>query len=445
MDAWKMSPQKRAPGLGSAAGCLVLSLGLVLGIVTLVSGHLQKGQQEPRKGAEARTEQALKGEKVLDTLTRLASETDSLGNSFPITHRGKRYTVKSSLDPKLQAYLLELLGRSGTLKSAAVVLSPRTGRVLAMASHQGRGGNENLCTKAAFPAASLFKIVAAAAAIEHAGFTPEMPVAYEGGKYTLYPRQLREHVGRYANRTSFREAFADSINPVFGRLGIYDLGEKTIAASAERFLFNRPIPFEIPVDKSPFRMPGDDMELAGVASGLNKTTLISPLHAALIASTIANNGTMMAPWSVDTILGQEGETVYRRTLKRLATPVSMDTAEDLRTLMQETVSSGTCQRTLGALASRRAFKDVEMGAKTGTINDLTGQYRIDWVAAYGLPAEGAQAVAVAVVAMHDKGRGLKATEIGRRLMQYQFEGSDTVQAVPPARPKTAAHRPRKGR
>ena len=100
--------------------------------------------------------------------------------------QGTRYIVHYSINPSLQTRASELLQRSMTLKAAAVVVRPGDGRVLAMVSHDTDRTGENLCVKAGFPAASLFKIVSAAAAIEGADFSPDRIVSFQGGKYTLY-------------------------------------------------------------------------------------------------------------------------------------------------------------------------------------------------------------------------------------------------------------------
>jgi penicillin-binding protein A len=89
-----------------------------------------------------------------------------------LEHNGAALTVETSIVPALQQYASSLLDRSMTHAAAAVVLRPETGEILAMAQSRGENGGDNLCLKADLPAASLFKIVAAAAAIEARGLSP---------------------------------------------------------------------------------------------------------------------------------------------------------------------------------------------------------------------------------------------------------------------------------
>ena len=310
---------------------------------------------------------------------------------------------------------------SRTLQAAVVVLGPDDGRILAMASHDSSGNSENLCIKADFPAASIFKSVSAAAALESAGFTPDRPVFFRGGKHTLYKSQLKETKGRYTSETSFRNSFASSINSVFGKLGIYDLGQDVIYEYANKFLFNQVIPFDLPVEVSSINVPVDDFGLAEIASGFNKRTLISPLHAALLTSAVANNGIVMKPWLIGSILDESGDVLYQGRPSIMTLPISRKTAEDLKVLMRDTVFYGTCRKSFQALRRKKVFKNVELGAKTGTINDIKDQFKYDWLTAYALPRNGTKAICIAVLGVHGEKLGIKANELGRYIINYHFK------------------------
>ena len=112
---------------------------------------------------------------------------------------------------------------------------------------------------------------------------------------------MKKTKNKYTNKTSFKKAFASSVNSVFGKLGIFDLGQEVMSDYADKFLFNEIIPFDFPVEMSTIQIPDDDYGLAEIASGFNRKTMISPLHAALLASVVANNGIMMSPWLVEKI------------------------------------------------------------------------------------------------------------------------------------------------
>jgi len=352
------------------------------------------------------------------TLKKLDWSSVNLSDRFSFRQDGISITVESTLDPELQQYIIDLLKRSGTEKAAVVALRPDDGRILAMVSYDKRGHHERLCLKADFPAASLFKIVSAAAALEESGFTPQKPVYYNGRKYTLYKRQLKQTHNRYTQKMPFKKAFGLSINPVFGKLGIYTLGRETMTACAEKFCFNQSIPFDLPVQKSVVHVPEQDFGLAEIASGFNKITRISPLHAALLAATVANDGVMMKPWVIKRIYGEGGELLFENRPRQLTTAIDRNTANDLRIMMQETVKSGTCRRSFWRLRKKKCFRNVEMGAKTGTINDRNDEFKYDWLTAFVLPPDGKKSLCIAVMGVHGKVLGIRANRLGRYIIDH---------------------------
>ena len=338
-----------------------------------------------------------------------------------LEHNGSVLTLETSILPELQRYASNLLSRSRTHAAAAVIVRPETGEILAMAQSNGENRKENMCLKADLPAASLFKIVAAAAAIEARGFSPETELTFQGGKYTLYRSQLKQQDrGRYTVRTTLRDAFADSINPVFGKLGIYELGRELMEEYAARFLFDRPIPFDLPLDISRFDPPDEEFAMAEIASGFNKRTLISPLHAALIAAAVPNEGVIMEPWLVKSVRDGQGQVLFEARPKVLARAIQAGTAHSLRDLMSVTANEGTARSAFRPLQRRKTFQDFDFGAKTGSINDPTNQYRVDWLAAYALPGGGRGGLSVAVVAVHGEKLGIRARDIVRQLIDEYF-------------------------
>ncbi len=255
---------RRFPSFALYSGCFFLILVLVICAGSWISGYRTQAGYSPsntRKQSGCLTED-LSRQDLSILLRDLDLNSGHSKDHFVVENGGVRYTIKSSLDPALQDYILRLLKRSRALQAAVVVLNHNDGRILAMASYEKSGNGENLCLKASFPAASLFKIVSAAAALESAGFTPDRNVFFDGSKHTLYRRQLKNRIGRYTSKTNFRKAFASSINSVFGKLGIYNLGQDVMADYADRFLFNRTIPFDIPVEMSIIHVPDDDFGLA---------------------------------------------------------------------------------------------------------------------------------------------------------------------------------------
>lgn len=344
--------------------------------------------------------------------------------AFTVDADGRELLVETTLDPGLQAYLSKLLRRSLTHQAAVVAMSPIDGRILAMVSYADGEPNliENLCLRSNYPAASIIKIVAAAAAIEAKGFNPEKVLTYRGRRYTLYRSQLENMIdkGPYTHEISFQRAFSSSINPVFGKIGIFHLGEFLINEYARKFLFNEPIPLEFPLTPSYIGVPSDDFGLAEIASGFNKQTLISPLHACMITGAVANRGTMMTPWMIRRIRDAEGKQVYAAGIEPLARPITESTALKMMDMMGDTMVNGTARKSFRTLRNKKAFQELDIGGKTGSINDREGRYKLDWLSAYVVPRDGRQPISLTVLAIHGEKLGIRSRSLARYILEHYY-------------------------
>jgi cell division protein FtsI/penicillin-binding protein 2 len=390
---------KKLPFLLTIAGVLLTVLVIFLLAGFRISdrwGRADQNSSPSEKDLKA-TQLKLTRKDLVVFLTDITGDPLALTDQIVHKNEGGRYTIRTTINAKLQNYIARLQNRSRTLQSAVVVLSPYDGRVIAMAGYDANGSTGNLSLKADYPAASLFKIVSAAAALESAGFTPDKTLYFRG-----------------------RKAFALSNNSVFGKLGIYDLGQDVLAGYAEKFLFNKPITFDLPLEISTIEVPPDDFGLAEIASGFNKKTLISPLHASLLAAVAAHRGEMPIPWLVETIQDDAGNIVYNADPGVLNSAVNSQTAADLKALMQDAVRYGTSRKAFRRLRRKRLFKKFELGAKTGTINDKMDRFKYDWLAAYALAPDGTRGICIGVLGVHGKILGTRSTELGRAIINYYF-------------------------
>ena len=331
---------------------------------------------------------------------------------------GNRFEIRTTIDEKLQKYVSRLIGWSRTLQTAVVVMNPYDGRILSMASRDSLGGGHDLCVRADFPAASLFKIVSASAALEAAGYSPDQQIFFVGSRYTLYRYQLNSSRGRNSVRTTLRKAFAVSNNAVFGKIGLYDLGPTLLMDFAHRFRFNQPIPFDLPVTASIAVVPTGEFGPAEMASGFNKETLVSPLHAALIASAVAADGRMAIPWLVAGISDHDSQVLYQARPAALDRPITRETALELKQMMQDGVRYGTTRTAFRQFRQSDKFKSMVFGSKTGTINDRRDRFKYDWIAAFALTPEPSDSICVAVLAVHGKLLGTRAVEMAGAIIRY---------------------------
>ena len=119
---------------------------------------------------------------------------------FEVTKEGQAITVVTSIHPALQNYLLDKLDRRNSRYIGIVALQPSTGKIVLMTGFDRHNPTHNTCLDNQYPAASIFKIVTAAAAVEQKGLSAGSKLKYNGNQETLYKSQLKEKSNRYTYR-----------------------------------------------------------------------------------------------------------------------------------------------------------------------------------------------------------------------------------------------------
>ena len=294
-----------------------------------------------------------------------------------------------TLDARLQKRLERTLSGYDVPYGATVLLDPRTGRVLAMAEHsRAEPGASNLSLQAISPAASIFKIVTAAALLEQ-GYSADQPVCYHGGQQRLAPRLLDDDSRRDNACLPLSTAFGFSANVVFAKLADRGLTPEVLRATADRFLFNAIIPFPSPVERSRAEIPRDRFGLANTAAGFGDVRL-SALHAAMLGAVIANRGVLVPPWMVELVQGTEPAPPLAEPMRIIDERV----AEALGAMMRETVTHGTAQRAFSR--PPRELRGVHVAGKTGSLNERRPFRDHTWFVGYA-PAEDPQVVVASLV------------------------------------------------
>lgn len=270
------------------------------------------------------------------------------------------------------------------------VIKPSDGSVLALAG---------LAVSAPQPPGSSFKIITAAAALQHgvAKMSSSYPVRTAA---TLSGVKLR-NAGDESCGGSLTNSFAHSCNSVFGPLGA-KLGAKRLVAAAERFGFNEQP--EIPAAKKSTIPAANDLRdsLAVGASAIGQDRdLATPLEMASVAATIANRGVRIKPW----LAGK------RNPRKRV---VSAKVAGQVRDMMVAVVQNGT--------GTAAAIPGVTVAGKTGTAElvSTADQAQRDenttaWFVAFA-PASKPR-VAVAVMLVGAGQGGASAAPIAKQVIQ----------------------------
>lgn len=329
-----------------------------------------------------------------------------------------------TLDHELQMKALELLGgRNG----AVVALDPQTGAVLALASNPSFDPNQEelqeiwgeihsseesillpRATQGLYPPGSTFKILTTAAAAKSAqlGFVWD-----DQGTIDVDGTIIHNFSSQNYGEVGLDEAFAKSINTYFAALGL-EMGEGSIENISRDFYFNRDIPFSLLVSTSIFPQESlNDAQLAATSIGQGQL-LVTPMHMALIAATIANDGTMMEPYLVQEVRMNSQRLVEDNTPTKLTSPLTTDMAQRIKELMIQVVETGT--------GTNAKITGISVAGKTGTAqNEREGEDHA-WFIGFA-PAEDPK-IAVAVLVEYSGSTGGKtAAPIAGKLMEFYLK------------------------
>lgn len=213
--------------------------------------------------------------------------------------------------------------------------------------------------------------------------------------------------GRHGQQT-LEWIFAQSCNTPFAEAAM-ELGQDRIRTTAENFGFNQSL--EVPLSVSPSRFPEDLDDAALAQSSLGQRDVAATaLQMNMVASAIANDGTLMRPQLIDTIRGADLTTLEQPQPEVYKNSTTPEVADQVTEMMKEVVRSGT--------AWQSRSDQVEIAAKTGTAQLGAGDSNVNsWITGFA-PADDPQ-VAVTLVYQntdYEAGHTLTATNM-KRIME----------------------------
>ncbi|MDO8486047.1 MAG: penicillin-binding transpeptidase domain-containing protein [Candidatus Limnocylindrales bacterium] len=381
-------------------------------------------------------------------LTGLAG--DPLTDAFA-KFGAQRYDPKDltlSLSHDLQQAAVSALGKR---RGAVVMLDPRTGEVLALASTPTYNASRlaNPATAAAtfealrdspaqpllpratlgrYVPGSVFKIVTAIAGLGSGAITAETT-------YTEQPRAERtgllvegfrvrdgHHPETGSTALDLIGATEVSCNIWYSLTGL-ETGGAALVDYAGRMGFGAPLPFDLPtaisqVTNGSGTDPGgfvDDVELANASFG-QAETFVTPLQMALVAATVANDGELMRPWLVTALSGAGGKrTIGPESMGRM---LSATDARAINEAMVQAVEGPLGRRfTSGAKVS-----GVTTAGKSGTAELGGSGEPHSWFIGFA-PADDPQVVIAVLVEQAGRG-GEVAAPIAGRLMTRWLKGGE---------------------
>ena len=272
-----------------------------------------------------------------------------------------RMRLEPTINPFLQARAESWLKPLKSRRAALVVVEPESGKVLVLAGVRHGRLDPGVALDSSAPAASLFKMVTAAAALEETGLEAESRLGYVGRPHTLYRFQLREKPRYRPQLVTLAKSFASSNNPVFARLGIFQVGGVMLTSYAHSLGFEKSLPFELPLRSGCLVKPANDYGVGEMASGFNRITSMSPLHAALVVSTFINGGHLPEPYIVKRLTSADGMVYYLGKPRLGPAIISPETCGQMQRLFEATVEMGTARKAFRRLSRDKVLKNPGAG------------------------------------------------------------------------------------
>ena len=374
-----------------------------------ITGYSSKG----KTGVEAAENFELQKvhNEVLQRINNIIKKEPVQGNDVVLT-----------VDMDIQSIAGNILGNK---KGAIVVMEPSTGRILALQAYPDFDPNTvaqnweflkddedsslvNRATQGLYPPGSTFKVITALAALQY--YNDWKDFTYEcTGEAVFENKVIHCYNNRVHGTVDMKKAIATSCNCYFAELG-KRVGAENIRKKAEDFYFNENYPFVLAHSTSQVALQKKSEENEIVETAIGKgNTLATPLHMAMIASAIANDGIMMKPYIVDHIQYYNGDISKTTVPEKIKQIISVEEADIITDMMISCVAEGT-----GTAAQ---IYGVDVAGKTGTAENATGSDH-SWFIGFA-PANDPK-IAVAVM-IENANQGGSATPIAGKVLQAALQ------------------------
>ena len=319
-----------------------------------------------------------------------------------------------TVDHDLQSHIRSLFGRYEVPAGGLVAIDPKTGQVLAYVGYEaGKGDSSGVVTDPGPPAASVFKIVTASALLD-AGVKSSTSVCYGGGMRGLVQADLIDSPKRDRWCATLADALGYSINAVFAKLADRHIDEARMTQYVSAFGFGQKLPFDLPTSPSPVDVPDSRLERARMAAGFWHSQM-SPLHGALVAATIANDGKMPYAAIVERIESGTGETLYEHTPRTFRQVLPRHTARQAGEMMTRTVTKGTSKKAFWDPKGRPFLPGIRVAGKTGTLSRYNPHRTYNWWVGYA-PVDDPKIAVAALVVNEPKWR-IKASYVAKEALR----------------------------
>jgi cell division protein FtsI (penicillin-binding protein 3) len=264
---------------------------------------------------------------------------DSVTVRRPVAGHNVTLTIDRSIQQKVQSVLDATVRSTRAHTATAIVLDPRTGEILAMATapsydnnavhdlsqYQFQRDSHNMAVEYSYEPGSTFKVVTFAAALTQGWLRPDTPFHNLPYKLQVGDRVIHDDVPRGPISLTAAQILQQSSN--VGTVTIAEMVQKEPLYSwIRKWGFGRPTGIGLH-EANPALLPPDRWYSSSIGNiPIGQGIAVTPLQMAAMYSGIANGGVMVQPHVIKRISGQPAPKVERR---RILSPAVDHTLVDM--------------------------------------------------------------------------------------------------------------------
>jgi cell division protein FtsI (penicillin-binding protein 3) len=291
-------------------------------------------------------------------------ESPSRLRAFPVAGSDVVLTVDAALQDIVERALADALDRYDAAGGDVVVLDPRSGEVLAVASRRADGSTPPTAFTSVFEPGSTAKIFAAAALLQANLASPRDSVYGERGVWVQKYRTI--HDDEPEEWLTLRGVIQVSSN-----IGIVKFAQRLPAdveyQTLRDFGFGTPTGIEFPAESRGTLERPD--RWSGISAGqlsMGYEAAVTPLQLAAAYAAIANDGLLLRPTLIREVRGPDGALRLRQRPEPVRRVVRPEVAAELRSMLRGVVYEG-------GTGSTAALSTYELAGKTGTARRVIGR------------------------------------------------------------------------
>ena len=280
-------------------------------------------------------------------------------------------TIDSTIQFMVEQEIDRAMAETNPDSITAIVMDPKTGEVLAMASRPSYNPNrfweypqENWKNRAVafiYEPGSTFKAVIAGAALQEGIVTPNQ-VFFDPGYVMVSGRRIQNWSNESYGAVTFTDIVKKSLNTGFAQVGL-SLGAEKMMHYTRVFGFGERTGIDLPGEEEGILFSADDMRDSDIATtAIGQSIAVTPLQLVTAMAAIANGGTLMHPYIVREIRNPDGSVYEERTPREIRRVLEPTVDRTLIGLLEQVVASG------GGM--KAGVKGYRIAGKTGTAQKI---------------------------------------------------------------------------